>query len=54
MLFLYRANSCLDTDATWCMEQVPTALPQEVGIKPACRIHRSDTDDYRPLKLIRP
>jgi len=34
------------------MEQMPTALPQEVGIQSPCRIHGADADDDRPLELI--
>lgn len=36
------------------MEQMPTALSQEIGIQSACCIHGGDADDDRPLKLIRP
>lgn len=33
---------------------MPTPLPEEVSIEPACRIHGPNADDDRPLELIRP
>lgn len=47
-------DSRLDTNATWCMKEMPTALPEEVSIQTSCSVHRPNADDHRPLKLIWP